>query len=253
MDFGSTLPNQNCFFEAKEYGNDAPKDTVFIVYQHINKKNGFVYVGITRYAKNPNKRWRSGEAYYPNKKFYNAIKKYGWDNFDHFCEYVSSRDIAVEREKELIKYYKEGGVSYNIANGGDGADAVSEETREKLRQYSPWIKGRHHTEEARRKISEAGKRRKPSEKVLAIFDRSRHTRKIVVTEEQKRKNTEMFGKPVYQIDKNTNEIIAEYPSASQAEIALRGHRSGHITEVCLGRPKRHTYCGYKWRYKDGNI
>lgn len=225
---------------------------MYVVYQHINKITGFVYVGITKHSDNPNRRWRCGHAYYNNGHFFNSIKKHGWDNFEHFCEYVSDRDVACNRERELIKYYKEQGISYNISNGGDGAEAMSEETKEKLRHYTPWIKGRHHTLEVRQKIAEAGRHRKPSAKVLAVFEAARHTRKIVVTEEQKKATQERFGKPVLQIDKKTGEIIAEYPSASAAELAICGRRCGHISEVCLGRPKRHTYCGYKWRYKDGS-
>lgn len=253
MDLGATFPNQSGFFESKEYHNDVPKDAVCIVYQHINKINGFVYVGVTNYSENPNKRWRGGSAYKPNEKFYNAIKKYGWKNFEHFCEYYVDREQAYSREIELIKFYKDNQISYNIANGGEGANAVSEETREKLRQYSPWIKGRHHTLEARKKISEAGMGRKMSEKNKLAISIANHLRKHVVTDRLRESTRQRCSKPVYQIDKNTDEIIAEFPSAIAAEIALRGHKCGHITEVCLGRPMRKTYCGFKWRYKDGNV
>jgi len=249
----TTFPAQKLPFKSKGDNDGVCNNSVFLVYQHINKKTGFVYVGITKHTEKPNRRWRGGRAYIDNSKFYNAIKKYGWDNFEHFCEYTTDRDTACKREIELIKMYKEMGISYNIANGGDGADSVSEETREKLRHYSPWIKGRHHSEEARKKISEAGKGRKPSAKVLAIFDATRRARKFVMSDAHKKRLTEVFGRPVYQLDKKTEEIIAEYPSTHQAELALRGHACGHIAQVCLGNPKRKTCYGYKWRYKDGNI
>ena len=50
------------------------------VYMHTSP-SGKVYVGITcqpTYA-----RWKNGNGYKNNKHFYNAIIKYGWDNFEH--------------------------------------------------------------------------------------------------------------------------------------------------------------------------
>ena len=53
----------------------------YTVYCHINKVNGKTYVGITSSA--PELRWKNGEGYKNCRKFYNAILKYGWDNFYH--------------------------------------------------------------------------------------------------------------------------------------------------------------------------
>ena len=53
----------------------------WIVYKHYNLINGEVYIGIT--SQKPEDRWSKGLGYYNHKKFYAAIKKYGWDNFSH--------------------------------------------------------------------------------------------------------------------------------------------------------------------------
>ena len=56
------------------------------------------------------------------------------------------------------------------------------------------------------------------------------------------------SKPVLQIDKDTNEIIAEFPSMMEVERQL-GIRNQHISHCCKG--KRNICGGYKWKYKNG--
>ena len=51
----------------------------YCVYAHINQQNGKIYIGIT---KDIAKRWIPS-AYKFSPFFNKAIKKYGWDNFDH--------------------------------------------------------------------------------------------------------------------------------------------------------------------------
>ena len=54
----------------------------FLVYMHRLKLDGRVYIGQTCMSL----RQRSGDNGYRYKsctKFYNAIQKYGWDNFEH--------------------------------------------------------------------------------------------------------------------------------------------------------------------------
>lgn len=45
----------------------------FIVYKHTNLQNGKIYIGITKYGDNPNKRWRNGYGYNKNDKFFSDI------------------------------------------------------------------------------------------------------------------------------------------------------------------------------------
>lgn len=251
MDVSVAFPSQKLNFSAQEEGRGiAQNSKTYVVYQHINSVNGFVYVGITKYYNNPNKRWMGGNAYKGNSKFYNAIKKYGWNKFEHICEYVINHELACIRERELIAYYKKLGISYNIADGGDGAESVSPETREKLKKYTPWIKGKHHSLEAKKKISEAGKGRKMSDENKEKLKIANHIRLHIVSEKARLLTIKRFSKPVYQIDKETDEIIAEFPSATAAELAMRGYRGGHISEICRGRTNRYTCYGFKWRYKE---
>lgn len=48
----------------------------YIVYLHINKTNNKVYVGITRFTKNPNRRWRNGIGYKETSLIYNIINRF---------------------------------------------------------------------------------------------------------------------------------------------------------------------------------
>ena len=52
--------------------------------------------------------------------------------------------------------------------------------------------------------------------------------------------------PVLQIDLETKQIIAEYPSANEAARQLNIYQ-GNISDCCRG--KRKTYKGFKWSYK----
>ena len=91
------------------------------VYCHTNKINGKRYIGITQ--NKPNRRWQNGYGYKDrNSHFYNAIKKYGWENFEHIIlEENLTRKEASEKEKYYIKLYNTNNENYgyNITSGGD--------------------------------------------------------------------------------------------------------------------------------------
>ena len=53
----------------------------YIVYCHTLKKDNRKYIGVT--CQKPSLRWANGIGYRQQYHFYNAIKKYGWDAFDH--------------------------------------------------------------------------------------------------------------------------------------------------------------------------
>lgn len=93
--------------EGKEYS----------LYVHINKSdNHKAYVGI---SKDPKKRWRNGEGYKGQSKFYNAIKKYGWNNFKHLILLKNlSLEEAWAKEKEYIKKFDSINDGYNVSEGG---------------------------------------------------------------------------------------------------------------------------------------
>lgn len=90
------------------------------VYKHTNKINNKIYIGITQ--QKLEKRWQRGYGYKEQSYFYNAIKKYGWDNFNHELLFDGlTEEQAKEKEIELIKYYKSNNrkYGYNLSQGGE--------------------------------------------------------------------------------------------------------------------------------------
>lgn len=145
----------------------------FCVYKHTCQINGKVYVGIT--SQKPETRWGcEGKNYWHNAYFTNAIQKYGWINFAHEILYNDlSIDEAKQKEIELIELYKSNQreFGYNLSSGGDPGSGThcSEERKAKIRAGRLGYKC---SEETRRKISEANKRRSP-ETIKKIADSRR--------------------------------------------------------------------------------
>lgn len=126
----------------------------YTIYMHKNKINGKVYIGQT--CQNPAKRWDNGRGYETSSRFYNAILKYGWDNFDHIILYSNlSQEEANVVEEQLIADYRsqDENFGYNIKAGG--ANKVhSEETKKKIGlANSQSLLGNKWSEEQRQQIS----------------------------------------------------------------------------------------------------
>ena len=93
----------------------------YTVYMHINKINQKRYIGIT--SQTVNRRWRKdGQGYKQCKLFYRAIKKYGWDNFEHIIlQEGLTEEEAKKEEHRLIAKYKSNNkyYGYNLTDGGE--------------------------------------------------------------------------------------------------------------------------------------
>lgn len=98
------------------------EDKKWCVYKHT-APNDKVYIGITCHQNNLLRRFgQNGEGYKTQRKFYRAIKKYGWENFSHEVleKDLESLEIANDREKYYIKFYDSHNNGYNSTDGGDG-------------------------------------------------------------------------------------------------------------------------------------
>lgn len=96
----------------------------------------------------PTKRWLNGKGYRTQQKFYRAIEKYGWENFEHEILYqCEDAHEAEEKEKFYIEQYKSQNnkYGYNISPGGLYNTEITEETLEKSRksrarpEYQAWL------------------------------------------------------------------------------------------------------------------
>lgn len=205
---------------------------MYSVYIHISPSNK-IYIGIT--CQEPRKRWRNGHGYIDNDYFTRAIRKYGWENFQHEILYENlTKDEAEFIEVELINYYnadmREYG--YNIKKGGSTSGK--------------------HSEETKRKISESlkGEKNPRYGKKFSGNNVKRNKRNYVYTEEMRiRKSLSHKGQipvnkiPVEQCDKN-GKHIANYESIKSASI-ITGIDISNISR-CL-KAERKTAGGYIWK------
>ena len=141
----------------------------FILYMHISPSNK-KYIGIT--SQSPRERWQNGLGYRGNVHFTNAIKKYGWDNFEHIILFEGlSKEEAEIMEQCYIALYDtmNDEKGYNKTEGGSGTVGyqwTNEDREIRRNKYSgegnPFY-GKQHSEETKQKISEAKRGTKLSE------------------------------------------------------------------------------------------
>lgn len=126
----------------------------YTLYMHVNKANGKKYIGIT--SVDPLQRWGNGHGYYRNKHFNDAIKRYGWNGFDHYILATRlSKEEACRREKLLIKSFhtQDKLYGYNLTDGGEHF-LHSEESKALMSARRTGINTGPFTEEHKRKIKE---------------------------------------------------------------------------------------------------
>lgn len=94
---------------------------VWCIYKHTNTINRKVYIGQT--YQQPQRRWGNGLSQYRhNKHFCAAIKKYGWENFNHeiLINNLKTQDEANYWQYFYINYYdsRNPQKGYNLVEGG---------------------------------------------------------------------------------------------------------------------------------------
>lgn len=258
----------------------------YIVYMHTTP-SGKRYIGIT--AQTVEKRWQKGfgYAYGENDYFFNAIKKYGWDNIKHEILFTGlTKSEAEEKEIELIKKYNTTSrdCGYNRETGGYACPKhteeykrkmsdmqkriwenspgrreklaeyrrgrpMSEETKEKLRQANLGKKQSPETIEKRAQKLRGMKKPKTSQAMKAAWDSGKMKGMTGkhTSEKQKEVARKRTARPIIQVDLDGN-IIAEFESVAEAK-RFYNLPYAAIADVCKGI-RISTY-GMRFKYKEG--
>lgn len=136
---------------------------MYKIYKYTNVANGKVYVGQT--SKSLEERAQTnGGNYKECRRFYAAIKKYGWDSF---IPEIIEDNLSLEEANRLEKYYinlfnsTDDKYGYNLALGGDNKEMlpeskkiISEKAKERYtnKENNPMF-GKKHSREAIAKMS----------------------------------------------------------------------------------------------------
>lgn len=202
------------------------------IYKIINDINNKVYIGKT--LETIEKRWQQHCKDFQkesenSRPLYRAMNKYGIEHFSISLVEECDKDSLSEKEKYWIEFYRSFKYGYNATVGGDGRSYCDYDLIFSL--YKDGFNLKQISEKLKYDVSTCSK-------ALKTFG--------ITTEEIKQQGRLVINKSVYQLDKDTEEIINIFPSIKAAYNSLNKEQSGHIAAVCNG--KRKTAYGYKWKY-----
>ena len=188
-----------------------------IIYKATNVINGKMYIGYCVSFKNRKNRHLKCAEKGIVTKFYNAIRKYGKDNFtwDILEDNVENINKLKEREVYYIKHLNTYNDGYNSTLGGDGG-FTGHNSGQFKKGMKPWCTGIKLSEEHIEK--------------LKIADRT------------------LSYKPVLQFDMNDN-YIREFSSLKEA-MELTKVNKQYISNVCKKHKGFKSAGGYKWKFKN---
>lgn len=210
-----------------------------------------VYVGKTVCLKNRFRQYRSQDKNSTGPAIYNALRKYGWNNFLKVILEVLNDDVGnafmSEREMYWIKYHESfGPQGYNCTRGGEGklGAVISSETRAKIGAASKkkWCsaayRSKMHTLETRAKMSAALKGRIISQETRAKM--------------RARAKSRAKMKPVIATEKKTG-IKRKFESTYDAARTLatetgKKFNRGHVSNCANKRPNYNSHHGWTFEF-----
>lgn len=250
------------------------------IYAHINKTNGKIYIGQTQ-QKLKDRFGHNGANYKHCSHLWNAIQKYGWNNFKHITLIGGiSLELANIIEEELIKKYDtmNNKIGYNMIAGGNNrkrrqevTDRIAEKNRhpspETLRKMSIASTGRKHSpdviekirksntgkirsKEARRKMSIAKQNmsEETKKKISEAGKGRKPSQKCIELARERFKGNRFRAKRIIQYDLD-GKYIRTWKCAMDVEKETEINH-GNIGKCCNYNAK--SAGGYQWKYDNKN-
>lgn len=214
------------------------------IYAITNVGNGKVYVGSTTNFKRRwawHKRYLRG-GYHDNLHLQAAWNKYGEATFEFgILEYLDNpEELHLAEQFWMDVYREEGSELYNFGLAARNPMLGRKHTEETRRKLSEAHKGHRHSAETRRKISKAGKGRKHTEEARRKMSDANRGRRL--TEETRRKIGEANAKPYPAfIHKDTGEVI---PAGVNLAEMCRERGLVHQLIDAVKHGKRHSHHGW---------
>ena len=209
---------------------------IYYIYETTNLINNKTYIG-QHITKDLNDRYLGSGSYI--KK---AIKKYGRHNFkkEILLFAVDQNALNILERGLVTEEYIAENTNYNLKEGGRAGGKLSEFAKSKLR-------GKKHTEEHKRKISEANRKKKHSVEVRLKMSMDRRGKNYIErygvekSEEIKKKaslklsgtNNPMYGKKRSDLSKRNKSEESKNNLSKKAKLrALNGTNPFIIPHTC---------------------
>lgn len=234
---------------------------VGFIYKYDNKVNHKVYVGQTVDLVARQHSHKSKSLHVKNK-FYNAVRKYGWENFDFSVLAQVEAETLDELSSILDKteeYYIE---RYDSFNNGYNSTTGGHSCRGKImpESFYDYCKNRVYSPETRKKMSDSRKGIKlPSEtkKKLSIIAKQRgFARYREIYNEKRLTNLKKAkSKAVMQIDAHGTIVNTFASEREAAKYILNNLAKGiryssilnSIAMHCNNKYKKKYYYGFEWK------
>lgn len=211
--------------------------------------NGKMYCGQTKNTIEM-RAGHNGIRYKECPKLWNAIQKYGWDNIEKQYLYtnLTSEEADLKEQETILKFNLTDDLyGYNISQSKQNNSSAD-------RQYLSQVMKKHWSDQTYREKCLATLQSPTYKEKMSEIIKEKWNDPDFITKQQKAHLQLMYlrGTPVLQLDKDTQEVINIYPSASEAARILNPKLIGtnspgnKISAVCRG--SRKTTLGYGWRY-----
>lgn len=199
------------------------------IYKITNLVNGKEYIGQTSLSIQERFKQHIHDAnkgYYNHRPLYNAFNKYGIENFIiEELEECNTEEVN-QKEIEYINKFDTYSNGYNATLGGEGAIIIDYD--KVLEKYQMGLSAGQIAKDMNHDI-----------KQITRILKSKGISKEEIIE----RGHDSQGRPLYKIDKKTNEILEKFDSVAKAAQYLKdnniskdtiGGISAHISQCCNG-------------------